>query len=1007
MACLSLNDQAFIFITMTFPSFITTGGTVDIPTVPLERKALDLTPLIQQLMMNKKASPSSTSSDKKDKKDPDIKGTIGQTEQWFDNYQRNQSEIQNLINWYGPELAVKQPEYRRLISEQDEISNPAIVARLANNKERLDAYDATVKEKGASGMINMDMLGRTGVGMAHSDWSHLMQYAQINSGLKVTDPGAFAWMENFSYTPYIATFDDALAALDKRFSHIGTSEYSSGGGSDSVYEDIKDNWVYLVSEHNTSMATKKSNNSIYGENPTGIGQLDAAKREALSQAFSSFMGNVEGDDLASGLANKFLLKTAATISAKKIGLPGNNSVKAILQTKAYGDKFIGEEPTASDFAGDDGKIDKTEQEAYKKAYEEWALKNKEAGQNYSKTHDGYYWKAGQKDKDNKDIGGFLDEEALLGDYERFVTEIVDAEHNKRLITVDNYKQDQTKTLSLLDTQQERYNAKLDAEQEVVAANQQDYTVSTVGNIGILENDLQKLFNGDEDYTTIDALFDFFKDPSKFDVIAEKWRGKLSDTDIDEMTYSGISPFVINQTQDGKRTYMPNPNFTGENIEMYNESQKTYAIEQLKMSNEEAESYAKNQTEKAIKAHKTLADNMLAKGQQGNVVFDGTKSVVVTADTGFLDYTEKSWFDGSGEKKIGKTGEALFTNQLSQIGMTVTDGGSFFGNAFRYAGIEEGYSYVNLGLANNAGAKAKYPMTINGHQYEAGEFIHLSVVDQMTKEQLADFNSKVDYGSNGYWNIEGNKATKNGKPNKTGRVYGSGTNSENILLSLNATGGPNAIAESPTSIMANVDMIGKKEEVIKHWKDKGTTLAREVPTFVKGNEKREALWNEAEKASNYHNINRESEDKAIEKTAEKLNIKKGTRAYTELEKIKGKGSYERANKIVDAIAIRDNVSGYASWDRRKTSVNETIVDGSGNVKDFAKQQLYLREEKNSNGDILYKVKAGVEVQAQMAVSDKIKTGQRLTVYNNSRMQKLNPTTEPKKEIKANPIIIQNK
>jgi hypothetical protein len=129
MACLSLNDQAFIFITMTFPSFITTGGTVDIPTVPLERKALDLTPLIQQLMMNKKTS-SSAEPSKKDGKDPDIKGTIGQTEQWNDNYQRNQREINNLFNWYGADVAVRQPEYQKLVNEQAKITNKDLMTTM-------------------------------------------------------------------------------------------------------------------------------------------------------------------------------------------------------------------------------------------------------------------------------------------------------------------------------------------------------------------------------------------------------------------------------------------------------------------------------------------------------------------------------------------------------------------------------------------------------------------------------------------------------------------------------------------------------------------------------------------------------------------------------------------------------------------------------------------------------------------------------------------------------------
>lgn len=277
-----MNDQAFIYIDMTFPSFVTTGGTVDIPTVPLERKALDLTPLIQQLMMNKK-SPSSGTTAKGDEKDPEIKGTTGQTEQWYDNYKRNQQEIKNLINWFGPEVAITQPEYKRLISEQNDITNPAVKQRLENNKQRLDAYDALIKEKGASGLINMDALSRYGIGMAHSDWSYFMQRGQTPEGLKVTRPGEFSWMEDFSFTPHIATFDDALKALGERYAGLGTSEFTSGGGSDQIYQDLKDDWTFLVTEHNTSVTTQKSNNNIYGENPRQKGQLEAVKQEALKK----------------------------------------------------------------------------------------------------------------------------------------------------------------------------------------------------------------------------------------------------------------------------------------------------------------------------------------------------------------------------------------------------------------------------------------------------------------------------------------------------------------------------------------------------------------------------------------------------------------------------------------------------------------------------------------------------------------------------------------------------
>lgn len=1030
MACLSLNDQAFIFIIMTFPSFITTGGTVDIPTVPLERKALDLTPLIQQLMMNKKTS-SSAEPSKKDGKDPDIKGTIGQTEQWNDNYQRNQREINNLFNWYGADVAVRQPEYQKLVNEQANITNPAIVARLANNKQRLDDYDALIKEKKASGLINLDMLARTSYGLSHGDWSYLMQYAQINSGLAVTDPGAFAWMEDFSYSPYIATYDDALTALDKRFSHIGTSEYSSGGGSDSVYDDLHKDWAFLVAEHNTSMTTKKSNDDLYGENPTGIGQLNAAKQAALKDAFSGFLAQTEGDDLANGLAGKFLLMTAETVAASKIGIPGGKSVKAIFQTKAYKDKFAAEEPNANDFVKTDGKLD---EEKYKKAYEEWETKNKEAGKNYYKTHDGYYYKAGQKDKDGKDISGLLDENALLGDYERFVTELVDSEHNKRIISVDSFKSDQNKTITATDSWQAKKDAEVAIEQEIAVANQENISIATEGNVGIPEGEFNKLFPGSDSFELFgedwlnklvygDQYSDTWEDiKSKILINYDKKEPKISASDLQQMEYQKVSPFLTQIDNAGNKTYKPNPDFV-ENIEIFKQSM----IEVYKSQGADdamAEGMANDLAQKAIRSHKTVTDNILSRGQAGSVIVDATRIHVPTSDDETLNWIAEHYFEGEGDNKIGKTAQMLFGNQLAQVGMTVTEGAGFFGDAFRYRTMQDGYNMVNLGLASNAGAKVKYGFTLNNQKYNPGDFIHASLFDQMTPKQLKEFKPSVDFGTNGYWNIENGKAIRNGYPNKKGKVTGANENSEMIYLELGRSGGPNAVAESITSITTNMELVAKKEDAIAMWKKNGTQLAKPVPAYT-SDPKKNKVYEEAdkqyrnlrkqytfvsdqdEKAGKYSADWKAKNDAQFDKWALSLNIKKGTPAYKELEKVKtafkSKGSAEPEIHVEEAIAIRDGIGSSKNWARQKVARYENIIDESGNVKDFAKEQMYLREIKSANGDILYNVTTGMEITAETAKANPVKAKMRVDAINNRRFQQLTAVDQNKpKEYKGNPL-----
>ena len=1007
MACLSLNDQAFIFITMTFPSFVTTGGTVDIPTVPLERKALDLTPLIQQLMMNKKASSTGTTA-KGDEKDPDIKGTTGQTEQWYDNYTKNQQEIKNLVNWFGTDVVTSQPEYRRLINEQNEITNPAVKQRLENNKQRLDAYDALVKEKGASGMINMDALSRYGIGMAHSDWSYFMQRGQTPEGLKVTKPGEFAWMEDFSFTPDIATFDDALKALGERYAGLGTSEFTTGGGSDRIYQDLKDDWTFLVSEHNTSVTTKKSNRNIYGENPSQIGQLEAVKQQALQSAFSgSFGKGMEGDDMASGLAGKFLSLTSETVPASKVGLPGNKSVKAIFQSKAYNDVFTDGQPNQGDYLDAKGNVKEAE---YKKAVEDWNAKNQEAGKNYYKTHDGYYFKPGTKDKDGvTDIGGTLDQDALLGDYQRFIYDIVDAETNKRLTTVDSFRSDQTKTVTALDTWQQGYNDAKAAEASVLAANQEDFSVAVANNIRIEEHQFKKLLGGDlGDYSVVNELADFFTGKQSWSELVSDYKNAstryTSDDDLNEMTYSNVSPFLLNKDENNKTTYLPNPDFSGDKINIYKAAMKKHAIEQQKMSESEAEAYAEEKTKKAKNAHKTLNDNYLTYGIQGMTSFDGTKATVVYQDEELINHINKTWYDDIGGNKIGKTASQLFNNQLAQVGTTVVNGGQLFGGVFRFESIDEEHSFVNLGIASNAGAKAKYKMTINGKEYKQGAFIPLSVVDQMNAEQLKDFNSKVDYGSNGYWNIQNGMATTNGNPDKTKRVAGMGKNSEKVLFELNKSGGPNAIAESGTSITSNVNLIGKKADVIAFWTTNGTTLTRQIPSYAQDDTKK-MFWDEAVKLDDRNKgLNHYNSDERLNnanKIANKLGIPKNSRAYNVLIETKDiKDATTRQQKIVEALTIHRNIQGYANWDKSPKLVNETIVGTDGKVKDWAKSQLYLQEDKNSKGEELYRVTAAVEVQAQMAAANAEKTKQKIITHHNNRFK--SASQPEKKQIKVNPI-----
>lgn len=994
MACLSLNDQAFIFITMTFPSFITTGGTVDIPTVPLERKSLDLTPLIQQLMMNKK-TPATSSTAKNDEKDPDIKATTGQAEQWYDLYNKNNREMQGLINWYGADLATSKPEYRQLVNEKSQLE--AVRKRLENNKEDLDAYDAHIKEKEASGLIHLDMLARTGQAMSYSDWGNRMNYAQIDTELRVTNPHLFRWEENFSWTPKIKTKTDALTELRKKFDGIGTSAWVNGGGGSQTFREVTDDMVYLVNEHNTWLNQNKSNNNIYNENPTGVGQLEYAKQQALKSVLGGgLLANLESNDMKNGFVQDFFSQTSATVSASSIGVPGGGKVKTIFKQKVF-DVVAEGRPNQYDekYTGKDGKFLEAD---YKKDYEEWDKKNQEANKTYNATHDGYYWKEGQKDENDKDIGGYLDEAALTGDFNKYIEDILNDEVGKRLTTETAGKQDLTRTTTATDTWQNDYNLQKEAEVAVQGANSNSFSIAVEGDYGITEKDLM---NAMSDYNPNNDLFDT---PVVFNAVLS---GSTED-DVKDLTYNEVSPFIVSEDpKSGARTYKANPNFTDEAITNY-EKVLVQKYRQAGSNEADARAKAEESVKKAKKAHKVVTDANLAKGVTGQVVFDGTKSEITTSDPETWSYIKDNWMvlTGADGRKVGKEATSLLSNQLIQVGLTVEEGTNFLGPML-FKDIDEGYSLSNFGLASNAGARIEVDnVTIKGKNYRKGDFIHSSVFDQLGKEDTQKMidGGYVNFGPSGFWDT---RTMTPDKPNKTGNVTGMGPVSGEIYTSLHASGSSN-LAESPTSITATTTWARDKSTITKYWIDNKTTLFREKPAFTHDKDKAK-LYDEAEKVANYYVVDKNDAllnqmDKSrmkpsLDKVAKELRISEGTEAYKILQNaIAIPNDYQRKLKITEAVAKRDNIQGFVNWDMTKKAVREEIMDGQ-NVKPWAKQQMYYNE-KVIDGVSVVEVTTATEIQSQMRIANSKKYRNVTTANDKIRYSN---QSGGKKAINVNPII----
>jgi hypothetical protein len=145
------------------------------------------------------------------------------------------------------------------------------------------------------------------------------------------------------------------------------------------------------------------------------------------------------------------------------------------------------------------------------------------------------------------------------------------------------------------------------------------------------------------------------------------------------------------------------------------------------------------------------------------------------------------------------------------------------------------------------------------------------------------------------------------------------------------------------------------------------------------------------------------DAQFDKWAESLNIKKGTPAYKELEKVKTSSSAQEIH-VEEAIAIRNGIGSSKNWSRQKVARYEPIVDESGNVKEFAKEQMYLREIKNANGETIYNVTTGMEITAETAKANPVKAKLRVDAVNNKRFEQLTAVDPNKPKVyKGNPVI----
>lgn len=768
-----------------FPKFVTTGPTIDIPVMPVMRQGFNLMPLIDSLQKQQAMRPakSAASSGKGTDKDPEIVGTIGQVSQWQRNYDKVNNQIDALMAYYGPDVAVTMPEYRKLVTDKEYFGSQELKNTAKVNKERIDSYDALIKEKQASGLLHLGMLGRTGRAISNGDLSRMQQYAETNM-MGSTSENAPEWIKNFEWSPYMIREEDALEEMNSIFDPIGTSETGYSKGWETIKEKLDGNIYGMLQEYNKVFGENKSNYNAFGEGPNSNikgdqGQLGEAKQEAWKRAAQLF--NTE-DKLTAGLFQGFLQTTVGIT-------PG----------AAAGDVGIKE-----------GFMKRSSQK-----------RTKEEEERLEKDHNGYYFKSG-------DRKGELDAELMMTDARDYAEIVVQKHFEKRKLDKAVTGSDQNFTFNVInDEAYKSIGASKKVETMLQAAREYQTSTATTENQGFTEKNLKDL-SGQNDYE-LGFITELIENPSG--VVS-------SPSTLDVMgsaTASGnLSPFTVKIGSNGEKMYVPAETWDGEGLR-----DKIIADKMANGMNEDnAMEFAQKSMARITNMYNESKSKMATEGGYGFTRTDQTAihfpAQAVSDD--IFDALDETLFSGAKDiegKPMLRNAEGALFNLDIQVGETVAEGSTFFGPNSMVTGYTGDLSMKAISVAANSGFIVTAPVTIGGQQYNTGQFVHLTKLDGLKPAEVKSLTEggAIDLGT-GFWHKgqDGKYTTKNVRPDMTNPVA-MGANSENILTIL-ATTGENAPYAAPqqyysTYTLETADM----EKQIKYWGDKQTTIMVERPQYL--------------------------------------------------------------------------------------------------------------------------------------------------------------------------------
>lgn len=294
-----------------FPSLLTTGGTVVIPSQPIQYQPQNLLPAIAMLAKQPKEEKEKA---KIPGTDIELKGRIGAVDQVMSSIKRAQNKAAAQIDLYG-DMAIHQPEYKQALNELEAASTQDILNTVARQTEDVDSFKKKINSEGWGHYFHLGEFLQTGDLKRMSQWSDIQE-----RGYSAELGQAGDYKEGFDFNPKVYSMEQAREAADNIMDKEGY--WKNERGWEKIKADTVGNMVGAMSTYQSIM--DKQNYSDVDANGNFVGPVlgkSAAHQQALARSFSQMFDAT--DPLTAGYLQGFL--------QSKAGPSGSNPLEGYMK----------------------------------------------------------------------------------------------------------------------------------------------------------------------------------------------------------------------------------------------------------------------------------------------------------------------------------------------------------------------------------------------------------------------------------------------------------------------------------------------------------------------------------------------------------------------------------------------------------------------------------------------------------------------------------------------------